>query len=213
MRVIFSAVTAASIALTIAGLSLPRLGRLELGFPSSAIEAPIAASKSEAPLPKGLAPYASRIKAAAMANAIPASLLAAVIKRESAFDPAARSSAGAFGLAQFMPKTALGYNVDAADPHASIEACARMLRDMLDATDGNTGLALASYNWGIGNVKRWQAAGSKASRMPKETRAYVLAITGVAIPVWTGKVKKIGELVANVARSDFQSEMRRALAK
>ena len=47
--------------------------------------------------------------------------------QESAYDPAALSTAGAIGIAQFMPETAADVGLDPYDPFASIAAAAALL--------------------------------------------------------------------------------------
>jgi soluble lytic murein transglycosylase-like protein len=100
-------------------------------------------------------------------------LLEAVVWQESRWNPAARSRAGAQGLAQLMPATARQMGVDAGDPLANLEGGARYLRLQLNAFGGNLEKALAAYNAGPLRVAR--AGGVPAIA---ETRAYVVAIMG-----------------------------------
>jgi soluble lytic murein transglycosylase-like protein len=78
-------------------------------------------------------------------------LLTAIARAESAFDPAARSPAGAQGLMQLMPATAQGLGVDPMNPAEAVDGAARLLKDHLSRF-GSTELALAAYNAGPGAV-------------------------------------------------------------
>ncbi|MCA8719012.1 lytic transglycosylase domain-containing protein [Escherichia coli] len=102
---------------------------------------------------------------------LPAGLLSSVAATESGGDPFAESKAGAKGLFQFMPGTAKDMGLkgrDVFDPHKSADAAARYLRYLLDATGGDLEKALASYNWGLGNVQK-----KGMDNLPSETRNYV----------------------------------------
>lgn len=102
---------------------------------------------------------------------LPAGLLSSVAGTESGGDPYAVSPKGAKGPFQFMDGTArdLGLKgMDVYDPHKSADAAARYLRYLLDATGGDLEKALASYNWGLGNVQK-----KGMDNLPSETRNYV----------------------------------------
>lgn len=92
---------------------------------------------------------------AAASSGVPASLLAAVAKQESGFDPAAGSSAGAQGLMQLMPSTAAGLGVNPWDPQQAISGAAQLLSGYLQHYNGSVPLALAAYNAGPGAVARY----------------------------------------------------------
>jgi len=98
-------------------------------------------------------------------------LLAAQLLAESNFNPTAVSTAGAMGIAQFMPGTAASYGLtDPFDPVASISAQARMMSELI-ARFRSIPLALAAYNAGPG------AVGSCNCVPPyPETKAYLARI-------------------------------------
>ena len=109
------------------------------------------------------------INAAAQKYRLDPSLIKAVIKVESAFNPNAVSWAGAQGLMQLMPGTASLMEVsDPFDPRQNIFGGSRYLRCMLDRFDGDLKLSLAAYNIGPERVAR-------ENKVPnvKETKAYV----------------------------------------
>ena len=91
------------------------------------------------------------------------------------FNPFAVSSAGAQGIAQFMPATAEAYGLDDPfDPEQAIDAQARLMSELLEQFGGQIPLALAAYNAGPGAV-------SGCSCVPPypETQAYVARILGL----------------------------------
>ena len=107
-------------------------------------------------------------------------LLAAVIYRESKFDPDARSRSGAIGLMQLLPTTAEGIALhtggrefvvaDLYDPEINVRYGAFYLRRLLRKYEDER-LALAAYNAGQRNVDEW-LADDRGIVFP-ETREYV----------------------------------------
>ncbi len=98
-------------------------------------------------------------------------LVRAVIQVESGFRPDAVSPRGAKGLMQLMPATARELGVrDPFDPEENIRAGTRYLKGLLDRYDGDRELALAAYNWGMGNVER------NPDRLPRETLHYIARV-------------------------------------
>ncbi len=122
-------------------------------------------------LPAAAAPFVGLFRAAAARHGVPADLLAAVAKAESAFRPDAVSHAGARGLMQIMPGTARELGVNPMVPAQAVDGAARLLKSHL-RTFGSTELALAAYNAGPGAVRRYDGIPPYA-----ETRAYVRKVT------------------------------------
>jgi hypothetical protein len=153
------------------------------------------------------------LESAAQANGLPIEYFARVIWQESRFradaiGPVTRSGKRALGIAQFMPGTAAERNLlNPFDPIQALPKSAEFLRD-LRREFGNLGLAAAAYNAGRRRVREWMAGTGK---MPAETRAYVLAITGASVEQWAAlgdnadkKLKSgpaCGELIALIKRA------------
>jgi len=123
------------------------------------------------------------LAAAAHDNDLPLSFFSNLIWQESRFALRAMSPAGALGIAQFMPKTAAMVGLaDPLDPLQALPASARLLHD-LQQRYGNVGLAAAAYNAGEGRLNSWLHRGGV---LPRETRNYVLTITGLPVEQWRG---------------------------
>ncbi len=100
------------------------------------------------------------------------SLIKAVIKAESNFNPRAVSHAGAEGLMQLMPATAKGLGVtNSFNPEQNIMAGSRFLKGLLNRYRGDLDKALAAYNWGPGNVDK-----KGTTSLPRETRLYLVKV-------------------------------------
>jgi hypothetical protein len=100
--------------------------------------------------------YDPWIKQAAALYRIPEPLVRAVIKCESNYDPRAVSPAGAHGLMQLMPETALRMQVrDIFDPRENIFGGTRFLRILANHFNGSLELTIAGYNAGEGAVMRY----------------------------------------------------------
>ncbi|WP_298424602.1 lytic transglycosylase domain-containing protein [Rhodoblastus sp.] len=114
------------------------------------------------------------IEQAAAARQLPPSFLTRLIWRESSFRPRVVSPAGARGIAQFMPGTAVERGLaDPFDPEQAIPKAAELLSD-LRARFGNLGLAAAAYNGGPQRVANWLAG---SGGLPFETQSYVEIVT------------------------------------
>ena len=118
----------------------------------------------------GQVPYASLFSAAGARHGVAPSLLAAVAKAESGFDPRAVSPVGAQGLMQIMPSTAKGLGIDPRVPEQAVDGAARLLRGYLDKY-GSPELALAAYNAGPGAVAKYDGVPPY-----KETQRYVRTV-------------------------------------
>ncbi|MYN14137.1 transglycosylase SLT domain-containing protein [Pusillimonas sp. TS35] len=121
---------------------------------------------------------------------------------ESAYDPTALSRSKASGLWQFIPSTGRHYKLEQdwwrderRDPIASTQAALDYLAYLYDF-QGDWYLALASYNWGEGAVRRAMEKNARAGlgtdylslAMPDETRNYV------------PKLQAIKNIIANPSR-------------
>ena len=122
--------------------------------------------------PRVNGPFAALIAEAARLYHVDARLIAAVTRRESAFNPNAVSPVGACGLMQLMPATAKRLGVtDIFDARQNVFGGTQYLRELLDAYDGDIDRTLAAYNAGPGAVQKYKGVPPFA-----ETRAYVASI-------------------------------------
>ena len=103
---------------------------------------------------------------------MPEDLFLRLVRTESGFHPAARSSKGAIGLAQLMPHTARLLGVNPHDPKENLEGGARYLSQQYRKF-GDWRLALAAYNAGPEAVARHRGVPPY-----RETQHYVRAILG-----------------------------------
>ena len=124
----------------------------------------------------------SYVKQASEKYGVEEELILAVIKKESGFRNNQTSHKGAMGLMQLMPATARGLGVkNPWDPQENIEGGVRVLKTLLDHYSGDVMLALAGYNYGIGNVNK-KLEGKPMSinaiydSLPRETRNYVKTV-------------------------------------
>lgn len=115
--------------------------------------------------------FEALFEAATAQYQLPPGLLSRVAARESAYNPNARSSAGALGLMQIVPKWHPEVGAEGAlDPKRAIPYAAKYLRQLYDRF-GKWTLAVAAYNAGPSAVRKYGG-------VPPfdETRAYVAAI-------------------------------------
>lgn len=152
--------------------------------------APAQIAEQRIPLPPIAKPVVHRtveevcetLTQAAESNHLPVPFFINLLFQESRFQPEVVSSAGAQGVAQFMPETAASMGLDNPfDPLQAIPASARLLRELV-AQFGNLGLAAAAYNAGPRRIQNWLG---KKGKLPEETKGYVKTITGRPAENWT----------------------------
>lgn len=126
-------------------------------------------ANAKAAVPLELTSY---VQDAARTHGVDPRLVAAVARRESAWNANAVSNAGACGIMQLMPDTAKYLGVtNIFDARENIFAGTRYLRTLLDTFDGDLDLALAAYNAGPGAVEKHRGVPPY-----RETKAYVAAV-------------------------------------
>jgi soluble lytic murein transglycosylase len=110
-------------------------------------------------------PYEINLRSAAAVNQLDPMLVAGLIRQESAFDSKAFSRAGAVGLMQVEPKTALKLarqlkvryaRTRLTDPGYNLQLGSRYLANLIQAF-GTPEAALAAYNAGEDRVEQWTA--------------------------------------------------------
>ncbi len=158
---------------------------LLLALPAAAEETPGRRCSSDGMLCIRLDTYipdtCRMIETAAEAAELDTAFFARLIWKESLFDAAAVSHAGAQGIAQFMPGTAALRGLeDPFNPVQALDASATYLAE-LSARFGNIGLAAVAYNGGEDRAARFIAGNGG---LPFETRDYVFSITGHSAETW-----------------------------
>ncbi len=115
--------------------------------------------------------FESIIQEAGERYGVDPSLIRAVIQAESGGNPLAVSRAGARGLMQLMPETAAELGVtNSFDPTQNIMGGTSYISRLLDRYRGDVKLALAAYNWGMGNLEK------RPEAMPRETKNFITAV-------------------------------------
>ena len=110
-------------------------------------------------------PFERCFKLASAKYSLPLSLLLAVSRGESNFNPKAKSDRNCHGLMQIRwPQTANHLGIDRLealyDPCTNILAGARYLRELMDRYNDNLHLALAAYNYGPNRIGKNSVSGS-----------------------------------------------------
>ena len=141
-----------------------------------------------------MAPYRDLMQNYAARLDLDEAYVYALVRQESRFDPAARSSAGAQGLMQLMPRTArwtakkMGLRGFSSRKTTDIETNLAIgtyyLRYLMDIFDNQPVLTAAAYNAGPGRARQWREARPMegavyAETIPfTETRLYVKKVMG-----------------------------------
>lgn len=143
--------------------------------------------------------YIEMARQIAIEEGVDPDLFLRLIQQESSFNQDAVSSAGALGLAQLMPDTAADLGVDPMDPEQNLRGGARYLKMMFDEF-GDPRLALAGYNAGPGNVRKYGG-------IPpfEETQNYVSKIlgTGAADRAFNGASANLPLAMGQPAGEDY----------
>lgn len=126
------------------------------------------------------AQYQAQVLAAATKWGINPAVLAAQLNAESGFNPHSVSSAGAVGIAQFLPSTAKEWGVNPYDVNSAIDGMAKLDAAYLKRY-GTWSKALAAYNAGPGAVEKYGGIPPYA-----ETQNYVRKILAAAGGALTG---------------------------
>jgi hypothetical protein len=101
----------------------------------------------------------------------------------------AKSSAGALGVMQLMPKTAKGLGVDPLNPEENIRGGVTYLKQMIDRYQDPT-LALAAYNAGPGRLDKALKSGQGIMGLPRETQNYVRMAGGGIVAFQDGGLNR-----------------------
>jgi soluble lytic murein transglycosylase-like protein len=89
-------------------------------------------------------------------SGLDASLVRAVVRKESGYNPCATSSKGAQGLMQLMPAVQTQFGVtNPYDPQQNVTAGTRLLKQLLDQYGGDLARALGAYNAGPARVDQF----------------------------------------------------------
>ena len=128
----------------------------------------------------------SIFKEAANKYGVSERLLKAIAYTESGFQSNITSSSGAMGIMQLMPSTASAYGVaDPYDAYQNIMGGAAVLKDLLNMFQGNQSLAIAGYNAGCGNVKKYGGIPPFTETQNYVAKVTSLMQTGVSVPANT----------------------------
>jgi Transglycosylase SLT domain len=142
-------------------------------------EQPTGSSAERSPL--SLDNLCNTLFTSAQDNDLPVPFFANLLWQESRLRNDVVSKKGAVGIAQFMPKVAVESGLaNPFDPMQAIPASARFLQ-RLRLQFGNLGFVAAAYNAGARRVIEWL---EHRGNLPRETRGYVLRVTGLSAETW-----------------------------
>lgn len=137
--------------------------------------------------------YANEINRSAKKHGVDPHLIASIIQVESGFKNNRTSSAGAQGLMQLMPATARGLGVkNSMNAAQNIDGGTKYIAQQLKAFDGNLTKALAAYNAGAGNVRKYGGVPPF-----KETQNYVKKVNA--------QLNKFGASVSKASKATSSS--------
>ena len=131
----------------------------------------------EALVAEGARTFARSLNSAQERFGIRSDFLLCVMRIESNFEPGAVSRAGAVGLMQLMPPTALELGANPWDLSENIAGGARLIDELLDRYEGDVTLAMAAYNAGPGAVAKYGGVPPYP-----ETRNYVAKVVSECPP-------------------------------
>jgi hypothetical protein len=126
--------------------------------------------------------------AEAKRQGIDPALVMRVLMAESSGNPNAISNKGARGYMQLRPGTAKEMGVNINDPFDNIRGGVGYLAKQLKSFGGDEKLALAAYNAGPGNVRKYGGIPPFA-----ETQNYVKKIQGGTMPIQRAQAKQSGD--------------------
>jgi hypothetical protein len=133
------------------------------------------------PQPTALDNLCNTLFTSAQDNDLPVPFFANLLWQESRLRDDVVSKKGAQGIAQFMPKVAVETGLaNPFDPMQAIPASARFLQ-RLRLQFGNLGFVAAAYNAGAHRVIEWL---ERRTSLPRETRDYVVRVTGLSVETW-----------------------------
>jgi soluble lytic murein transglycosylase len=171
-------------------------------------ELPVEAWQTAFPLP-----YESSLRSAATSSHVDPMLVAGVIRQESAFDAKAKSHAGAIGLMQLIPPTALKLSrqmrvryarANLTNPGYNLQLGSRYLANLLQSM-GSPEEALAAYNAGEDRVAQWTDG-----QHYEETAEFVESIPFTETRDYVQIVLRNADVYRQVYGSDRPDEVRTA---